>query len=303
MQAKLLVLQKGGQEPENSPRTEGLVSPPLRFLRYPGGKQRLLRHLIPMLPNGSQISGQYIEPFVGSASIFLAINPQRAILSDANAELIDLYRGLRDHPTRVWNIYASFPGTKKAYYRVRGSDWRERDLPYRAARLLYLNRTCFKGMWRQNSNGEFNIGYGGQERRWAISRANLTEVSSRLKKAIIVHGDFENTLDYCGEGDFAFCDPPYRPSKREVIHSHYTGVPFTYADQERLAKALRRASRRGILWALTNSSHPDVLSLYRGLRIDPLPEGTGALPGILTHRPGEVLIRNYSISQISSTFI
>lgn len=264
-----------------------------RFIRYPGGKQRFLRYLLPLLPTGDAIRGHYVEPFVGSASVFLALDPNEAVLSDINAELIDLYRGLRDYPTRIWRFYSLFPGTKRAYYKIRRDRWRNRELAYRAARLLYLNRTCFKGMWRQNALGEFNIGYGGQDRRWAITRSNLSAVSSRLKKAAILQGDFEYLVDWCGEGDFIFCDPPYRPGEREAIHSHYSSFTFSYDDQQRLASALARATRRGVMWAITNTSHGDVLKLYKRSKIIALPRGVGKKPGLLVERGGEVLIRNY----------
>lgn len=135
------------------------------FLRYPGGKQRILNHLIPHLPLPESIKGRFVEPFVGGGAVFFALNPKRALLADINSELIDLYRGLRRYPVKVWEIFQAFPPTKKAYYEIRDSDVDGLDLASRAARTLYLNRTCFKGMWRHNSNGQFNVGYGGQDRR------------------------------------------------------------------------------------------------------------------------------------------
>ncbi len=168
----------------------------------------------------------------------------------------------------------------------------KKNLAFRAARTLYLNRTCFKGMWRHNANGEFNIGYGGQDRRWVICEETLIEISKRLKHASLKCGDFEEVIDACQEDDLIFVDPPYRPGEREMVHAHYTYSKFSYYDHQRLAKALERASERGVEWAMTTSSHPDILSLFPKNQIIPLPRGTGRRPGILTNNSGEVLICN-----------
>jgi len=138
----------------------------INFIRYPGGKQRVLNQIIPHLPSRKAITGKFVEPFVGGGAVFFALNPKFALLSDINPELMDLYCGIRDNPLEVWEIYKNFPKTKKAYYKIRAIKVDDMPISFRTARTLYLNRTCFKGMWRQNSNGEFNVGYGGQDRRW-----------------------------------------------------------------------------------------------------------------------------------------
>jgi len=263
------------------------------FLRYPGGKQRMLNHLMQFLPKREQIAGRFVEPFVGGGAIFFALNPKRAVLADINPDLIDLYRGLRRFPERVWQIFRLFPPTKKAYYEIRNDPCQFADLAFRAARLLYLNRTCFKGMWRQNSNGQFNVGYGGQDRRWVINKDTLNEVAKRLKKAALKNNDFEDTIDACSGDDFLFVDPPYCPGEREIMNDHYVFHKFEYAEYKRLATVLRKAGKRGIKWALTTSSHADILRLFKGNQFRAVPRGTGKMPGILTYKSGEVLILNY----------
>lgn len=270
-----------------------MIQKKVSFIRYPGGKQRILNYIIPFLPLGEVIRGRLVEPFVGSGALFFAVNPERALLADINSELIDLYRGIRRFPLKVWGIYESFPKTKKAYYEIRAMKVDGMDLAFKAARTLYLNRTCFKGMWRHNSKGEFNVGYGGQDRRWVISPTTLKDVSKRLKHAVLRCSDFEEVIDECAEGDFIFADPPYRPGERELLNSHYMYGKFSYSDYKRLAKALKRAADRDVKWALTISSHPDILALFSENYIIPLPRGTGKKPGILTKNPGEVLICNY----------
>jgi len=265
----------------------------VRFIRYPGGKQRILNHIIPYLPTRDSIKGRFIEPFVGSGAVFFALNPKCTLLADINKELIDLYRGIRRYPLKVWQIFKSFPTTKKTYYEVRSAKVDKMDLASRAARTLYLNRTCFKGMWRYNSKGEFNVGYGGQDRRWVICKETLVEVSNKLRYVSLKCSDFEEVIDACIEEDFIFVDPPYRPGEREMIHAHYVYSGFSYPDYQRLADVLKRASNRGIKWAITTSSHPDILHLFQGIWITPLPKGTGKRPGILTDNSKEVLICNY----------
>src|SRR5260370_21661237 len=119
----------------------------VNFLRYPGGKQRLLSHLMRYLPSQQSINGTFVEPFVGGGAVFLALEPPKAVLSDINVELIDLYRGLQQYPNHVWDIFQAFPSTKEAYYVIRNSIINELCIASRAARTLYLSRTCFKCMW------------------------------------------------------------------------------------------------------------------------------------------------------------
>ncbi len=266
----------------------------INFIRYPGGKRRILNYIIPLLPSREQIKGIFIEPFLGSGAVFFALNPERALLADINPELIDLYRGIRHSPSKVWEIYKSFPKTKKAYYKIRATKTDGKCLAFKAARTLYLNRTCFKGMWRHNLDGEFNVGYGGQDRRWVISLETLKEVSKRLRHAVLKCSDFEETIKESREGDFIFIDPPYRPGERELLNSHYMYNKFSFSDYQRLAKILKQVSDRGVKWMVTISSHPDILSLFDEYRIVSIPKGTGRKPGILIDNPGEVIIINYN---------
>lgn len=266
----------------------------LKFIRYPGGKNRLLQFIIPLLPSRDNIKGDYVEPFVGSGAVFFFLNPKKAVLSDTNKELIELYYGIKKNPREVWKIFASFPTTKKSYYKTRDMEIKSRSLSYRAARILYINRTCFNGMWRYNQNGEFNVGYGGQDRRWVINKENLEEVSKKLKHASLKLKDFEEVIDHCSKGDFIFLDPPYSAGKQKIIHYHYSVNQFTFEDHVRLSKALKRASRRGVKWAMTTSSHKDMRKLFTGFNLYNISMGIGNRPGVLSFNSGEVLINNYN---------
>lgn len=263
------------------------------FLRYPGGKQRLTRYILPYILDQLNGSKRYVEPFAGGAAIFFATDPHRAVLSDINPDLIDLYIGIKKSPKGVWRHYRNFPDTREGYYQIRSNNKAKQNIIFKAARLLYLNRTCFKGMWRQNRRGEFNIGYGGQDRRWVVSETSLTEVSRRLRNTSIICGDFEPIIKNSEKGDFLYIDPPYRPSCKEITESHYVASRFRYEDQIRLAKLLQSASLHGVKWAMTNSSHPSIIKLYGKNTIIPMPKGTGSKLGQLTFASGEVLICNF----------
>jgi DNA adenine methylase len=231
----------------------------------------MLRFLTPFLPAREQIRGRYIEPFVGGAAVFLHLQPHTAILSDSNEDLIDLYRGIRADPEAVWHTYASFGSTKEEYQRVRSLDPSQLDLVPRAARLLYLNRTCFKGNWRHNSKGQFNVGYGGQSRRWVITEDYLLAVSAALRRAQIRCSDFQPVIESSSAGDHLFVDPPYRPAQRELVNDHYTSRRFTHDDHRRLAVALKSAAARGVTWCMTTSAHQHILALFEGFHTRPIP--------------------------------
>jgi DNA adenine methylase len=252
----------------------------------------MLAFLNQHLPDGKKISGRFIEPFVGGGAIFFSLRPQAALLADANDELMDLYRGIRRDPEKIWRLYRAFPKGKAAYRRIRSADVTLLDLEQRAARSLYLNRTCFKGMWRHNHKGRFNVGYGGESRRWSIKRRDLFQVSRHLSGASLRCSDFEPIIGLAGSEDYLFLDPPYRPGEREQIHDHYLSRQFTFSDHKRLASSLRAADKRGVAWAMTISDHPDILKLYRKFTVVPIPLGTSRRIGVLTKQSGEVLIGN-----------
>ena len=265
---------------------------PTTFLRYPGSKRRMLSFLANHLPKPASIRGRFIEPFVGGGVIYFHLQPRSAVLADINEELIELYKGISVNPGQVWKVYRQYPNTKRGYQKVRDMRVNNLTLSQRAARSLYLNRTCFKGMWRHNLDGKFNIGYGGQSRRWAIRRRDLFEISKLLKAALVECSDFEPIIARARKTDYLFLDPPYRPGAREQLYQHYSGHQFSFHDHRRLSSCLRKADKRGVPWSLTVSNHKDILSLYRGFTSTSIPRGTGSRIGGRSGRPREVLITN-----------
>ncbi len=264
----------------------------VNLLRYPGGKQRFLRELARFLPPRSDIRGRYIEPFIGGAAVFSYVAPKAALLSDLNGDLINLFEGIKQFPLEVWDLYSSYPATKQSYYQIRDLETHALNPAERAARILYLNRTCFKGMWRHNAEGKFNVGYGGEERRWVIDRTLLQRFSKILRDADLRISDFEPIIDECSKDDFLFLDPPYKPGSRELKEGHYVYAKFTFDEYRRLARALERATKRGTRWVMTISSHREILDLFGGNSIVPLQKGVGEMPGLIRRDSGEVLICN-----------
>ena len=266
----------------------------MRFLRYPGSKRKFINFIQKYFPDKQNFKGRYIEPFVGGGAVFLAYSPSNSIINDINTDLIDLYNGIRNSPTRVWKIFSTFPRGKKTYYKIRDSKYKNRGLSYRAARILYLNRTCFKGMWRHGLNGNFNVGYGGEERRWVINYNNLVELSKMFKNAEIINDDFAKILDEVKNGDFIFLDPPYKPGEKELKDAHYSYGKFTFEDQIRLSEKLKELSKKKkVKWLMTNSNHCDVKKLYNEFDILKLKYGTSQQIGVATNKSKEVIIKNF----------
>lgn len=239
------------------------------------------------------IQGSYFEPFVGGGAVFFYRQPVNAVLSDLNKELVELYRAIRLYPHKVWEAFEAAPAGKENYYKIRDSD-EKRNLYQRAARTLYLNRTCFKGMWRHNTQGKFNVGYGGEERRWAISHENLIQVSKSLRTADIRHADFAEVLLDVRDGDFVFFDPPYKPGEKEFVEQHYVNTRFSFDEQVRLAVEIKKTLRKvNFRWLMTNSAHPEIQELYQEFKVRTINIGTGSRLGIPGKGENEVLISNY----------
>jgi DNA adenine methylase len=233
------------------------------FLRWAGGKRWLAPYLAPVITQ--VLKGRYIEPFVGSASMFFAVAPAKATLSDLNSELIDIYRQVANHPRLLERRLAAMAVNKRTYYKVRSSH-PTRQIE-KAIRFIYLNRTCFGGIHRTNQNGVFNVPYGGGSRTpEVLYRDNLLVKCSRLlssPEVRLIEGDFEPHLDLATTGDVIFCDPTYRAAGRGRF-DRYGPQVFSWADQIRLARHALSAQSRGVTVLVMNADEPEVHSLYRG---------------------------------------
>lgn len=235
------------------------------ILKWAGGKTQLITQLLPHVP---ERFGTYIEPFFGGGALFFTLQPEKAIISDSNPELVNLYRQVAAAVDSVISCLKRYRNTREDYYAVRAQDWQMLAPAEVAARMIYLNRTCFNGLYRVNRKGDFNVPYGRYSNPRICDEANLRAASALLKRADIFCGDFAQVLDECAKpGDFVFLDPPYLPVGKWGDFKRYTKEQFYEADHRRLAEATKRLMERGIWSVLTNSNHQLVRELYADLSL------------------------------------
>ncbi len=233
------------------------------LVKWAGGKRALLADLLPLVPREVRT---FYEPFAGGAAFFLALAPQHAVLGDANRDLIELYQAVRDDPEAViaaLDRLQPHVQDRDHYYRVRAGDPAALSLPERAARLIYLNKTCYNGLYRVNRSGRFNVPFGRYAKPPLLyDRANLLAAATLLRGAELRCADFVEVLADAGEGDFAYLDPPYVPLSATASFTAYTSGVFGPAEQRRLAEVFHDLTRRGCRALLSNSDMPVVRELY-----------------------------------------
>ncbi len=239
--------------------TNGTVEAIVPFLKWAGGKRWLVRshrHVFDMA--GYR---RYVEPFVGSGAMFFGISPKKALLNDANEELVDTYRAIRDDWRSVVRLLTRHQRlhSEDYYYKMRES--KPRTPVGRAARFIYLNRTCFNGLYRVNKHGQFNVPKGTKT-SVILETDDFESISKRLNGVQLVSGDFEAVIDRCGSGDLVFADPPYTVKHNNNGFIKYNERLFSWADQERLKFALVRAAGRGAKVVVSNADHPSIRELY-----------------------------------------
>ncbi|GIN41185.1 DNA adenine methylase [Heyndrickxia oleronia] len=230
----------------------------LPFLTWAGGKRWLINNHSELLPRDFNL---YIEPFLGSGAVFFYLNPKKAILSDTNSDLIDTYIALQTNWQRVFKHLKTHQRlhSKEYYYKIR--NLKPRKLETRAARFLYLNRTCFNGIYRVNKKGEFNVPIGSKQ-NVILDTDDFEEVAKRLQNTLILNNDYEAIIDKAVKDNFLFVDPPYTVNHNDNGFIQYNEKLFSWADQIRLCKALSRARERGVKIIVTNANHASVRQLY-----------------------------------------
>lgn len=229
------------------------------FLKWAGGKRWLVSAHPDLLPVSYK---RYYEVFLGSGAVYFSMRPKIATLSDLNEELIECYSVLRDEWQNVVERlhFHQRLHSKDYYYQVRGS--KPRLLANKAARFIYLNRTCWNGLYRVNLNGEFNVPVGTKT-NVLLDSDNFEELSLLLKNTKLLTADFEEVIDKAHSGDFIFADPPYTIRHNFNGFVKYNEKIFHWDDQVRLRDCLVRASNRGCQILLTNANHPSVVELYQ----------------------------------------
>lgn len=236
------------------------------ILKWAGGKTQMLKDLLPKVPASY---GRYIEPFIGGGAMFFALNPNDAIIADSNPELINMYTQVADNVDKVIEYLKQYENTQEMFYEVRALEWQELPKAEAAARTIYLNKTCFNGLYRVNKKGKFNVPFGRYKSPNICDEEALYAASEALQKANIVCGDYLSVLkEYARPGDFIFLDPPYLPISEYADFKRYTKEQFYEEDHVELAKEVFRLQELGCIVILTNSNHPLVHELYEPFNIE-----------------------------------
>ncbi len=250
-----------------------METPIPKFVKWAGGKGQLLEQFEPLFPEKVET---YIEPFVGGGAVFFYIiqklKPQKAIISDNNEELINAYKIIRESVEELiielkqHKEYHLSEG-KRYYLTIRDTDPAELPPLERAARFIYLNKTCFNGLYRVNSKGRFNVPMGKYKNPDIVQKERLKAASKLLKKATIKLMHFEKVIEFAQKGDFIYFDPPYYPLKKGMSFTTYTKEAFLEEEQKKLAEVFRQLDRKGCLLMLSNSDTDFIKDLYRGYKI------------------------------------
>jgi DNA adenine methylase len=271
----------------------------LPFVKWVGGKRQLLNEIEKHIP---ERFSRYYEPFIGGGAVLFHIQPRNAVINDSNEELVNLYNIIKETPEELIEDLKKHRNEEKYFYKVRGID-REKEKYLklsdieRASRIIFLNKTCYNGLFRVNSSGEFNSPFGRYKNPNIINAIKLRAVSSYLSKnnIKILNTDYEKSLSNIRKGAFVYFDPPYDPISDSSNFTGYTKNGFDKTEQERLKKVCDRLNNRKVKFLLSNSSTEFIRDLYKDYPILPIKakrvinsKGNGR--GAIT----EILVKNYA---------
>lgn len=228
------------------------------FLKWAGGKRKLVPQILMRFPKKF---GVYFEPFLGGGAVFFALQPERSVLSDMNSELINTYRAIRNMPLRVIQNLVLLDGSEASsehFYKVRAMCQKTLTPSIAAARMIYLNKTCFNGLYRVNKSGVFNVPYGHHKRPPNFDIANLIAVSEALRDSILLCGEARNVVKGAVKGDLVYFDPPY-----DGTFTNYTKDKFNDRDQQSLRNCFFDLMKRGVHVVMSNADTTYIRDLYR----------------------------------------
>lgn len=247
------------------------------IVKWAGGKRQLLEQLSPSIP----LSCLYVEPFVGGGAVWLHAHPQHAIINDSNPELINVYKVVRDSPDELIALLREHEAadSSKHFYEVRAWDrdpsvFAKLSSVERAARTVYLNKTCYGGIWRVNKKGQMNTAYNPRRRqRYIVNETSIRALHDYLagNDIDIRCGDYADTLAELPEDSFVYLDPPYMPAGKTESFTRYTADCFDYKEQVRLRDWCVRLRAKGIPFIESNSDTPAVRELYKDFIIRTIP--------------------------------
>lgn len=250
----------------NLPKDASSVSTSCKpFLKWVGGKTQMIPDLIKEAPSKFDT---YLEPFIGGGALYFNLGHKKSVISDANEELVITYQEVKSNVDEVINILTTYKNEEKHYYKIRALKTDKLTDSERAARLIYLNKTCFNGLFRVNKKGEFNVPYCKKPGGNFLNKETLYAASSYLQETTILHADYKEVVKkYAKKGDFIFFDPPYQPISKFSDFKRYTKEFFYENDQIDLATIFSSLVKKGCKVMLTNSDHPFIHELYKDFEI------------------------------------
>ena len=243
---------------------------PKPFLKWAGGKTNLLGQYEPLFP---EWSGDYFEPFIGSGAVFFYLSARPEVrnyyLSDLNQEIVDAFCAVRDDVEGVIKLLAKHQQlhSKDYFYQVRGLVPQNLSALEKAARTIYLNKTCFNGLYRVNKKGEFNVPMGNYKKPSILQIETLKAASRALSSADLSTGHYSVLVDKAQAGDFIYLDPPYHPLSKTAMFTNYVAQAFGEKDQIELAEVANALSKKGCLVMESNSNTDFIKDLYKGFKI------------------------------------
>jgi len=236
------------------------------ILKWAGGKTQIIAELNERIP---EKYNKYIEPFVGGGALYFSLNPEKSVIADLNSELINLYKCVANNPADVIKQLKIFVNDQDFFYKIRSLDTKTLDPLFAAARTIFLNKTCFNGLYRVNQKGRFNVPFGRYKNPNIVNSDAIYNASILLKNSVIIQGDYKEVLrEFAEEGDLIFLDPPYLPVSQYADFKRYTKEQFYEEDHRELADEVNRLQAKGCYVILTNSNHPLVHELYGNHKIE-----------------------------------
>ena len=229
------------------------------FLKWAGGKRWLVSQHLDLFPNTYE---RYIEPFLGGGSVFFALQPDKSILADSNSRLIETYAQVRDRPLCITKLLRKHQEehSDEYYYTQRSRKYSDSAV-HRAAQFIYLNRTCWNGLYRVNLRGEFNVPKG-TKKSVLLATDDFEAVARTLRNATLRAQDYSVTMSCAAEGDLVYVDPPYTVKNRGNGFAKYNEKIFRWQDQVHLRNEVKKAIGRGALVVVSNSDHQSIKDLY-----------------------------------------
>ncbi|NPA53163.1 MAG: DNA adenine methylase [Aquificae bacterium] len=243
-----------------------LTHKPKPFVKWAGGKRQLIKILKFYLPIEYKT---YIEPFVGGGALLFETLPKKAIINDINAELINAYNVIKNNVDELIESLKYHKNEKNYYYYIRSLDPDKLTPIERASRFIYLNKTCFNGLYRENSKGKFNVPFGNYKNPKIVDEENLKAISEYLNTydIKIFNGDYKEVCELAEKGDFIYFDPPYYPLNKTASFTKYNKYDFTEKDQIELANLFKELDRKGCYILLSNSNTNFIRKLYKDYEI------------------------------------